>query len=88
MIGDGHTKAIRVVSLDHDYIQRTWLETGSKIIEELSVEMTLRAEMRSGRRHWYAYRRVFNKLHKRYVGTDEKVTQTRLLDIAKAMPST
>jgi len=79
--------AIRIISIESDYVQRVWLETGSKVVEEINFEMTLRPETRSGRRHWYAYRRVHKVLHKKYVGTSEKVTQERLLEIAKAMPS-
>ncbi len=82
------TTSIRLISLSHDYAQRVWLESGSKIIEQVNVEMTLRKEIRSGVGHWYAYRRVHTKLHKKYVGTSEKVTHERLLEIAKAMPST
>ncbi|MBZ0284046.1 MAG: hypothetical protein K8L97_25120 [Anaerolineae bacterium] len=51
------------------------------------MQMTLRREIRSGRGHWYAYRRVFGKLHKRYVGTDDLISQMKLLEVAQKMPS-
>jgi hypothetical protein len=79
--------AIRLVSLEHNYAQRVWMETGAKVVEEINTEMTLRPEARSGRRHWYAYRRVHGKLFKKYVGTSENVTHDRLLEVSKAMPS-
>jgi len=88
IIGDGYTKSIRVISLEHDYFQRVWLESGSVVSEDINMQFTIRREIRSGAGHWYAYRRVFGKLHKKYVGTDEKVTQASLLAIAKAMPTT
>jgi hypothetical protein len=87
IIGDGYTNAIRLVSLDNEWIVNVELQPGIKIKENLNMEMTLRREIRSGRGHWYAYRRVAGKLHKRYVGTDENVTQHRLLEIAQKMPS-
>jgi hypothetical protein len=87
IIGDGYTKTIRVISLSSEWIRNVWLDNGIKVKEDIDVGMTLRREIRSGRGYWYAYRRVFGKLHKCFVGTDENVTQTRLLDIAKAMPS-
>jgi hypothetical protein len=88
MIGDGYTKAIRVVSLDQGWFEKVYLTSDTFIKSDINAQMTLRAEIRSGRRHWYAYRRVFGRLYKKYVGTDEKVTQMRLLEIARAMPST
>jgi len=88
IIGDGYTKSIRLVSIDNDYVLRVWLDGVGMRKEDLDMQMTLRREVRSNRGHWYAYRRVLGTLHKRYVGTDEKVTQDRLLEVAKAMPST
>ena len=88
IIGDGYTKSIRLVSLENDWIQHVWVGDLGVRKEDINFEMTLRREIRSGRGHWYAYRRVLGKLHKRYVGTDENVTQERLVAIARAMPST
>lgn len=87
IIGDGYTNAIRVVSLDTNWYQTIWLGYDVKIKEDINVQMTLRRETRSGRGHWYAYRRVARKLYKRYVGTDDNINQKRLLEIAQKMPS-
>jgi hypothetical protein len=87
IIGDGYTKSIRVVSLDRNWIQKTWVTFEASIIEKINVEMTLRREIRSGAGHWYAYRRVHKVLHKRYVGTDEKLNQDLILAVAQRLPS-
>lgn len=87
IIGDGYTKAIRIVSLSHQWIENTHFAEGAKLATEINFQMTIRREMRSGIGYWYAYRRVWGKLHKRYVGTDEQVTEQRLLDIAIKLPS-
>lgn len=87
IIGDGYTNSIRLVSLASNWVQNVWLDYNVKIQETIKFEMTLRREIRSGRGHWYAYRRVATKLHKRYVGTDENINQERLLAIAQKMPS-
>lgn len=88
IIGDGYTKSIRLVSLSSNWVERVWLDGVGMSRELIDTELTLRREIRSGRGHWYAYRRVLGKLNKRYVGTDEKVTQERLLEICRAMPTT
>lgn len=87
IIGDGYTKSIRVISLDRNWIQKVWVTYDAHIVETINVEMTLRREIRSGAGHWYAYRRVHKVLHKRYVGTDEKINQERLLEVAQKLPS-
>lgn len=87
IIGDGYTKAIRVISLDKQWFQNVWIDYGVKLKEDINTEMTIRREIRGLRGHWYAYRRVHGKLHKRYVGTDELITQARLLEVAQKMPS-
>lgn len=87
IIGDGYTNAIRVMSLNYDWEQTVWLTYETKIVEQINVEMTLRREIRWNRGHWYAYRRVAGKLHKRYVGTDDAINQSRLLEVARKMPS-
>lgn len=86
IIGDGYTRAIRVVSLDREWYQNVWIDLHSKVREDINVQMTLRREIRSGRGHWYAYRRFAGTLHKRYVGDDQNITQGRLLDVARALP--
>lgn len=87
IIGDGYTKAIRVVSLSSTWIQTVWLDWHTKLKETINLEMTIRREKRGKTAHWYAYRRVAGKLHKRYVGTDELVNQARLLEVARKLPS-
>ena len=87
IIGDGYTKSIRVISLDTQWLLNVHLSPGVKITEQINMEMTLRRELRSERGHWYAYRRVAGTLYKRYVGTDDAITQERLLAIAQKMPS-
>lgn len=87
ILDDKHLKAIRVVSISNDWQQRVWLDNGQIITEQINFEMTLRKEKYGRRWHWYAYRRVLGKLHKRYVGYSEQITEQKLLDIARAMPS-
>lgn len=87
IISDEYTKAIRLVSLASDYsVNVNYFQTGATVKENIKIEMTLRREKRSGVYHWYAYRRVFGKLHKRYVGTAENISQHKLLQIARNMP--
>lgn len=87
IIGDGYTNSIRLISLDSDYILNVWVTLDAKIKEALKVEMTLRREVRGNKGHWYAYRRTAGKLHKRYVGDDESLSQSKLLAVAQRMPS-
>lgn len=86
IIGDGYVKAIRVESLDTDWYTREWVDYDSKIESSVRMDMTLRRELRSGRGHWYAYRRVLGTLYKRYVGDDEAINQALLLKIARKLP--
>lgn len=89
IIGDGYTKSIRLISLDRAWYETEYIGfTDAKISQFINMQMTLRREVRSGRGHWYAYRRVLGKLHKRYVGTDETIDQKTLLEVAKKMPTT
>lgn len=82
-----YEKSIRLLSLDSIWYQRELL--GEQLVKaDIDFEMTLRAEMRSGTKHWYAYRRVLGTLYKRYVGTVDRVTSTRLVEIARHMPTT
>ena len=87
VIGDGYCNAIRLESLDTRWMETVWLTYDIKRTDEINVQMTLRREIRHNRGHWYAYRRVATKLHKRYVGTDDAINQKRLLEIAQKMPS-
>lgn len=88
IVGDGYTKSIRVISLDRQYFHYVHVPGTFRGGEEpTNVEMTLRREIRSGRGIWYAYRRVFGKLHKRYVGTDDAITTLRILEVAALLPS-
>lgn len=79
---------IRLFSLDKLWCESVWIDGQGYQKEMIDTELTLRKEMRSGSGHWYAYRRVLGKLHKKYVGTSENVTQSRLLDVCRAMPTT
>lgn len=88
MIGDGTLTSIRVISLDTAWYTVEYIDMDSKIKDDVNVQMTLRREIRSGRGHWYAYRRVLGTLYKRYVGNDDVIDQKRLLTVARALPST
>ena len=81
-----HERAIRVISLDSTWYQSEWL--GNEIVKaDIDVEITLRVELRSSVRHWYAYRRVAGKLYKRYVGQEDRLTARRLIEVCRAMPT-
>jgi hypothetical protein len=82
--------AFRVHSLDHAYGIREYvsLETNDVITDYFNVEMTVRREKRGNTIHWYAYRRVFGKLYKKYVGRSDAITCQRLLEVAKSLPTT
>lgn len=87
IIGDGYTKSIRLVSLSSNWQETGYVTVDAKLTTKINMQMTLRREIRSGRGYWYAYRRVFGKLHKRYVGQDDEITEELLLNIAQKMPS-
>lgn len=87
MLDDKYLTSIRLVSLSSDWQQRVWLDYNLNRVEQINMEMTLRKEQRGQKAHWYAYRRVLGKLHKRYVGYSEQITESRLLEIAQKMPS-
>jgi hypothetical protein len=80
--------SIRLFSLDHLWCESVWIDSKGFQKELIDTELTLRSEVRSRRKHWYAYRRVLTKLHKRYIGDSSKVTQERLLEVCRAMPTT
>jgi hypothetical protein len=79
---------IRLFSLNSQWCESVWLDGVGFQKEMIDTELTLRKEIRSGRPHWYAYRRVLGKLHKRYIGDSSKVTQERLLEVCRAIPTT
>ena len=87
IIGDGHTRTIRLISLDSTWVERVWIDGVGMRSDSVDTEMTLRREIKSGRGYWYAYRKALGKQHKRYVGTDEQVTQEKLLEVARKMPT-
>jgi len=87
MIDEPHVMTMRVISLEHTWTVGQWVTATDKVVDEVNVEMTLRAEMRSGRKYWYAYRRVFGKLNKKFVGQSDRVNEQRLLEIARSLPS-
>jgi len=79
-------KAIRVISLANNWKEYNYV--GSVMVTEMiDFEFTIRKEKRGNKNHWYAYRRFGGKLFKRYVGTSEQVTQSRLIEIAQALPA-
>lgn len=79
---------IRLFSLDKLWCENVWIDGQGFQREMVDTELTIRKELRSGVGHWYAYRRVLGVLHKKYVGDSSKVTQQRLLEVCKAMPTT
>ena len=87
ILDDAYLTAIRVVSLTHNWQERVYYTADTNLVEDINVEMTLRKEKRGLLYHWYAYRRCLGKLHKRYVGHSEQISQQRLLEIARALPS-
>lgn len=84
---DPTLRAIRLVSLSSNWTKTYSYGSDITFRKEIDFEMTLRREKRGGRWHWYAYRRVCGVLRKRYVGTSDRLTEARLVDIAAAMPS-
>lgn len=86
ILDDEYLRAIRVVSLSDDWQLNVTFGDGTTIKEDINMQMTLRKEKRGNLDHWYAYRRVFGKLHKRYVGTSEKIVPSRLVQIARVLP--
>lgn len=85
ILDDHHLKAIRLVSLSQDWSLRVY-HPDATIIEKINFEMTLRKEKRGQKMVWYAYRRVFGTLHKRYVGDSSQIDEQRLLAVAQKLP--
>jgi len=48
----------------------------------LYAPVSLRKERRRHSWHWYAYRRTYRVLHKRYVGASDSLSMARLDDVA------
>lgn len=86
MIEHDSVRAIRVVSISHNYYMNVWLTMDVKIVENIHFDFTIRKEKKSGRNYWYAYRKLGGKQYKRYVGTSEQITEQRLLEVAKNLP--
>lgn len=84
-VGDGRTKAIRVLSLSQRWVEHYWTDRGLEH-EDLTFHYTIRCETRSGRLYWYAYKRHAGKLHKVYVGQTEDITEQKLADVARKLP--
>lgn len=87
LLDDPHLRAIRVVSLAHNWYERAWYTEDVQLNEDIKIEMTLRKERRGQLDHWYAYRRCLGTLYKRYVGHSDQITERKLLDIARSLPS-
>jgi hypothetical protein len=88
IIDHSSVQVIRVFSLSSTWLENVWVDGIGFQKEMIDIEMTIRKETRSGKSYWYAYRRVLGKLHKRFLGSSENVTQTSLLKVARAMPTT
>lgn len=87
MIDDPYTTKIRVLSLSTHWQTGTYVTATDYVVDDINVQMSLRRETRSGRNYWYAYRRVFGQLNKRFVGQSEGVTEKRLLEVARSLPT-
>lgn len=76
-------RAIRVQSLASNWLE--WVFNGTDYSKtSLNIEMTLRAEMRNGKKCWYAYRRRGN-LMKRYIGYSLDVKVKNIIKVAQKM---
>lgn len=82
---DKHTTSLRLVSLSANWYSNEWVTGVGYAKFDISVQMTLRKEIRSGRAHWYAYRRAGGKLLKRYVGQSDRITSKRLVEVARTL---
>ena len=86
MLEDRHLTTIRVCTLGAKWLEQEWMTGVGYTKFEISVQMTLRKETRSGGQYWYAYRRAGGKLYKRYVGTSAAVNAKRLIEVARKLP--
>lgn len=86
MLEDAGTKSVRVQSLRTEYYQEFW-NGGAYMRDSINVEMSLRAEIRNGKKHWYAFRKRGGKLYKRYVGYSDQITEKKIVEIANKMPN-
>lgn len=83
---DPTLKAIRVVSVSSNWVERAYYGDGVTHLENIDMQFSLRKEKRGSGWRWYAYRRVFGTLYKRYVGRSDDLTEDRLVEIARALP--
>lgn len=86
ILEDKHLTSVRLESLASDWTSREWLAGVGFTNFSIKLEMTLRSEIRSGTKCWYAYRRVGGVLFKRYVGQSDRVTTKRLIEVAQKLP--
>jgi len=77
--------AIRVESLSSAWEEGYWLDNGVRVRADIDVQMTLRKETRSGKDYWYAYRKRGGKQQKRFVGQSDKVTERKIVEVARKM---
>jgi len=87
MLDDKYVSKIRVLSLSSEWDLNVYLDNGAKIVEKIDTIFTMYKEHRGNKDHWYAYRRCMGKLAKRYVGATEDVTEVRLWEIARKLPT-
>jgi len=86
ILDDKYTTSVRLVSLENNWQSHEWLSGVGFKDFSIKLEMTLRAEFRSGRKHWYAYRRVGGILFKRYAGQSDRITTKQLVKVAQKLP--
>lgn len=85
IIEDGYVTAIRVESLSSAWYETNWVSFDTSYRTDVNVQMTLRSEIRRGKKCWYAYRKYGGVLQKRYVGQSERVNEVKLRDVARTM---
>lgn len=86
ILDDKHTTSVRLESLASDWTSHEWVSGVGYTNFSVKLEMTLRKEYRSGRGHWYAYRKVGGVQFKRYVGQSDRITTKRLVEVAQKLP--
>lgn len=77
---------IRVISLSSEWVVNAYITPDVVIKEAVDFEFTLRKEKRRNGNYWYAYRRVLGTLHKRYLGSTDKMTVWELAKLANKLP--
>lgn len=86
ILEEKHTTSVRLESLASNWTSHEWISGVGFTDFSIKLEMSLRSEIRSGTKVWYAYRRVGGVLFKRYVGQSDRVTSKRLVEIAQKLP--